>query len=81
MISDSGLQFTENLFRSWCAEKGIEQRFTSVVHPRTNGKTEVSNSTLINGIKKRLGKLGRRAPRSPLVKKDDPKEKHERDPI
>lgn len=33
LISDNGLQFTENLFGSWCVEKVIQRRFTSVAHP------------------------------------------------
>ncbi|KAK3025696.1 hypothetical protein RJ639_041701 [Escallonia herrerae] len=32
----------------------IEQRFTSVAHPQTNGQTEVTNRTLLQGIKKKL---------------------------
>lgn len=43
LISDNGLQFTENLFKDRCAERGIEQRFTSMAHPQANGQTELSN--------------------------------------
>lgn len=56
LVSDNELQFTENPFRYWCTSKGITQRFTSVAHPQTNGQTEVSNQTFINGIKKQPGK-------------------------
>lgn len=56
LVSDNGLQFAENPFWSWCVEKGIEQLFTSVVHPLDNGQSEVSSRTLVNGIKKCLGK-------------------------
>lgn len=56
LISDNRLQFAENLFRDWCTDKGIKQRFTSVAYPQANGQTEVSNRTLVNQIKKRLGK-------------------------
>ncbi|KAI3740511.1 hypothetical protein L2E82_30972 [Cichorium intybus] len=56
LVSDNGLQFAENPFRGWCADREIHQRFTSVAHPQANGQTEVSNKTIVNGIKKQLGK-------------------------
>ena len=37
LVSDNGLQFAENPFKEWRASKGINQRFTSVAHPQTNG--------------------------------------------
>ena len=68
LISDNGLQFAENPFREWCTAKGISQRFTSVAHPHANGQTEVSNRTIVNGIKKRLGKAkGNWAEEIPMV--------------
>ncbi|XP_077251991.1 uncharacterized protein LOC143891254 [Tasmannia lanceolata] len=36
------------------AKKEARKRFTSVAHPQTNGKTEVTNRILLQGIKKRL---------------------------
>ena len=56
LISDNGLQFAENPFRDWCKEEGIEHRFTFVAHPQANEKIEVSNRTLVQGIKKWLVK-------------------------
>lgn len=56
LVIDNDLQFSVNPFRQWCEEYIIQQRFTSVAHPHANGKTEVSNRTLVVGIKKRLGK-------------------------
>ncbi|XP_023746717.1 uncharacterized protein LOC111894856 [Lactuca sativa] len=68
LISDNGLQFAENPFREWCTAKGISQRFTPVAHPQANGQTEVSNRTIVNGIKKRLGKeKGNWAEEIPMV--------------
>ncbi|KAL7596419.1 hypothetical protein Lser_V15G27641 [Lactuca serriola] len=68
LISDNGLQFAENPFKEWCASKGINQRFTSVTHPQANGQKEVSNRTIVNGIKKRLGKAkGNRTEEIPTV--------------
>ncbi|GJT60431.1 reverse transcriptase domain-containing protein [Tanacetum coccineum] len=55
IISDNGKQFAENPFREWCSELKIKQQFTSVAHLQTNGKTEVTNRTLLQGLKTRLG--------------------------
>ncbi|KAK3030053.1 hypothetical protein RJ639_038464 [Escallonia herrerae] len=49
-----GKQFDNSTFRAFCSNLSIEQRFTSVAHPQTNGQTEVTNRTLLQGIKKKL---------------------------
>nr|XP_027065152.1 uncharacterized protein K02A2.6-like [Coffea arabica] len=54
LISDNGRQFSENPFRSWCAELGISQHFISVDHPQTNGQVENVNRTILQGLKTRL---------------------------
>lgn len=36
----------------------IRQKFTSVAHPQTNGQVEVTNRTIVNGIKTRLDRVG-----------------------
>ncbi|GJQ92357.1 reverse transcriptase domain-containing protein [Tanacetum coccineum] len=54
IISDNGKQFSENPFRNWCDELSIKQQFTSIAHPQANGQTEVTNRTLIQGLKTRL---------------------------
>ena len=56
IISDNGKQFANNPFREWCEELKIKQHFTSVAHPQSNGQTEVTNRTLLQGLKTRLGK-------------------------
>lgn len=56
LVSDNGAQFTGTLIRSWCKEIKIEQRFASVVHPQANGQVEVTNRTIVDGIKARLNK-------------------------
>ncbi|XP_077248792.1 uncharacterized protein LOC143888303 [Tasmannia lanceolata] len=57
---DNGKQFDCRNFRKVCSDLKIEQRFTSVAHPQTNGQTEVTNRILLQGIKKRLDeKVGR----------------------
>ncbi|KAK3005034.1 hypothetical protein RJ639_016773 [Escallonia herrerae] len=54
LVTDNGKQFDNPTFRTFCANLSIEQRFTSVAHPQTNGQTEVTNRTLLQGIKKKL---------------------------
>ncbi|KAK3039752.1 hypothetical protein RJ639_027409 [Escallonia herrerae] len=54
LITDNGKQFDNSTFRTFYANLSIEQRFTSVAHPQTNGQTEVTNRTLLQGIKKKL---------------------------
>ncbi|XP_050207912.1 uncharacterized protein LOC126657290 [Mercurialis annua] len=57
LVTDNGKQFDCAKFREYCAELGINLKFTSVAHPQTNGLTEVTNRTILSGIKKRLGDL------------------------
>ncbi|KAK3010618.1 hypothetical protein RJ639_010794 [Escallonia herrerae] len=54
LVTDNGRQFDNHTFRTFCANLSIEQRFTSVAHPQTNGQTEVTNRTLLQGLKKKL---------------------------
>lgn len=54
IISDNGKQFVENSFKSWCKELEIKQSFTSVVHPQANGQVEVTNRTIVLGLKTKL---------------------------
>ncbi|KAK3000332.1 hypothetical protein RJ639_022447 [Escallonia herrerae] len=54
LVTDNGKQFDNPTFRTFCANLSIEQRFTSMAHPQTNGQTEVTNRTLLQGIKKKL---------------------------
>ena len=54
IISDNGVQFCSKEFTSWCAEKGIMNKFASVAHPQSNGQVEVTNRTIVDGIKKKL---------------------------
>ncbi|KAK3007627.1 hypothetical protein RJ639_014113 [Escallonia herrerae] len=54
LVTDNGKQFDNPTFRTFCTNLAIKQRFTSVAHPQTNGQTEVTNRTLLQGIKKKL---------------------------
>ncbi|XP_077249343.1 uncharacterized protein LOC143888832 [Tasmannia lanceolata] len=60
LLRDNGRQFDCKNFRKFYSDLKIEQRFTSVAHPQTNGQTEVTNRILLQGIKKTLDdKAGR----------------------
>ncbi|GJS37618.1 reverse transcriptase domain-containing protein, partial [Tanacetum coccineum] len=56
IISDNGKQFRDKPFRDWCEKLCIQQHFTSVKHPQTNGVVEKANRSLGEGVKARLGK-------------------------
>ena len=54
IVTDNGKQLVENPFKRWCADQSIRQSFTSVAHPQGNGQTEVTNRTIVHGLKTRL---------------------------
>ncbi|XP_043701735.1 uncharacterized protein K02A2.6-like [Telopea speciosissima] len=54
LVTDNGLQFNNSQFRAFCPQYDIELRTTSVAHPQANGQVEVTNCTLLAGIKRRL---------------------------
>ncbi|GKB00017.1 reverse transcriptase domain-containing protein [Tanacetum coccineum] len=56
IISDNGKQFRDNPFIDWCEKLCIQQHFSSVKHPQTNGLVERANRSLGEGIKASLGK-------------------------
>ncbi|XP_021985818.1 uncharacterized protein LOC110882015 [Helianthus annuus] len=58
IVSDNGKQFAEKPFKTWCQRMNIEQSFASVAHPQANGQVERTNRSIVEGIKKRLGKEG-----------------------
>ncbi|XP_065617155.1 uncharacterized protein LOC136062243 [Quercus suber] len=54
LISDNGLQFDSNAFRSYCSKLGIMNRYSTPAYPYGNGQTEAVNKVIVNGLKKRL---------------------------
>ncbi|KAI0531270.1 hypothetical protein KFK09_000823 [Dendrobium nobile] len=58
IITDNGTQFTGKVFTSFCKDFHIQLVHTAVAHPQTNGQTEVTNRTILKGLKTRLGKAG-----------------------
>ena len=54
LVTDNGRQLTENPFKQWCVDHCIKQNPTSVAYPQANGQTEVTNRTIVHGLKTRL---------------------------
>ena len=54
LISDNGLQFDSKIFRRYCDELGITNRYSTPAYPQGNGQVEAVNKVIVNGLKKRL---------------------------
>nr|KYP36467.1 Pol polyprotein [Cajanus cajan] len=55
IITDNGLQFTDQKLNKFMTDLGIRHRFTSVEHPQSNGQAEAANKVILSELKKRLG--------------------------
>ena len=53
IITDNGSQFTSNLFKTYCANLGMQICYASVAHPRSNGQAERANAEVLRGLKTR----------------------------
>ena len=54
LISDNGLQFDSKMFRKYCGELGITNRYSIPTYPQGNGQAEAVNKVIVSGLKKRL---------------------------
>jgi hypothetical protein len=54
LVTDNGTQFDGKSFRSWCAELGIQNCYSTPVYPKSNGQVEATNKTLLGTLKKKL---------------------------
>ena len=54
LISDNGLQFDRKMFKKYCGELGITNRYSTPVHPQGNGQAETVNKVIVSGLKKRF---------------------------
>ena len=54
LISDNGLQFNCKMFRRYCGELGITNRYSTPAYPQWNGQAEAINKVIVSGLKKRL---------------------------
>ena len=54
LISDNGLQFDSKMFRKYCGELGIINRYSTPAYPQGNRQAEAVNKVIVSGLKKRL---------------------------
>ncbi|KAJ3696801.1 hypothetical protein LUZ61_000506 [Rhynchospora tenuis] len=54
IITDNGRQFAGAPFKNYCRGLGIDINFAFVCHPQSNGLAEVSNRTILEGLKKKI---------------------------
>nr|XP_009388298.1 PREDICTED: uncharacterized protein LOC103975116 [Musa acuminata subsp. malaccensis] len=54
IVTDNGPQFADRRFREFCAGHGIQLKYSSVAHPHTNGLVEVTNRSILDGLKRRV---------------------------
>ena len=54
LISDNGLEFESKVFRRYCFELGIRNRYSTLAYPQGNKQAEAINKVIVNGLKKRL---------------------------
>ena len=54
LISDNGLQFDSKMFRRYCGELGITNRYSTPAYPQGNGEADAVNKVIVSGLKKRL---------------------------
>ena len=53
LISNNGLQFDSKVFKRYCCDLGIKNRYSTSAYPQGNGRTEAVNKVIVGGIKKR----------------------------
>ena len=54
LISDNGLQFDSKMFRKYCGELGITNKYSTPAYPQGNGQAETVNKVIVSGLKRRL---------------------------
>uniref|UniRef100_UPI00200D0C82 integrase catalytic domain-containing protein n=1 Tax=Escherichia coli TaxID=562 RepID=UPI00200D0C82 len=55
LVADNGSQFIDKGFQEFISDLGIKMHFAPVAHSQSNGQLEVSNKTITEGLKRRLG--------------------------
>ena len=54
LISNNELQFDSKVFRRYCCELGITNRYSIPAYPQENGQAKAVNKVIVNGLKKKL---------------------------
>ena len=54
LISDNGLQFDSKMFKNYCGELGITNRYSTPAYLQGNGQAEAMNKVILSGLKKRV---------------------------
>jgi transposase InsO family protein len=54
IITDNGTNFTSGEFQEFTKKLGIQVKYASVAHPKSNGQVEKANGLVCAGLKKRL---------------------------
>ncbi|CAO2163732.1 unnamed protein product [Urochloa humidicola] len=54
IVTNLGTTFTGDVFWNFCESKGIEVRYASVAHPRSNGQAEHANAMILDGLRARV---------------------------
>ena len=54
LISDNGFQFDSKVFRKYCSNLGIRNRYSTPAYPQGNGQAEAVNKVIMSRLKKRL---------------------------
>ncbi|KAK8944375.1 hypothetical protein KSP39_PZI007758 [Platanthera zijinensis] len=57
IVTDNCPQFASEEFISFCTQLGIDLRFASVHHPRSNGQVEAANKIIVHLLKKKVENL------------------------
>ena len=68
LLFDNGLQFDSKVFREFCSDVGIKNRYSTPAYPKSNGRAKATNKAIVNGLKKLLDRAkGRWAEELPNV--------------
>ena len=54
LISNNDLQFDSKMFRKYCCELEITNRYSTPAYPQGNGQTEAVNKVIVSGLKKKV---------------------------